>query len=144
MALPVPEPARTIWELCPLLSLGFGIAALLLDVLHWVYGQDQVGDAAPQPAQLVRVHVVVGAGGAAAGELGPEEVPDSLLHLPEADVALQRVLLQQHRQQQGHILEGGALVVTVLVEDEGGPGGQQLEAVNHRGPAPGRERRAQL
>lgn len=103
-----------------------------------------MGDAAPQPAQLVRVHAVVGAGAPGAGELGPEEVTDPLLHLLEADAALQHVLLQQHRQQQGHVLEGGALVVAVLVEDEGGPGGQQLEAVNHRGPAAGLERRAQL
>lgn len=103
-----------------------------------------MGDAAPQPAQLVRVHAIVGAGDRAAGELGPEEVPDPLLHLLEADVAVQRVLLQQHGQQQGHVLEGGALVVAVLVEDERGAGGQQLEAVNDRGSAPGVERRAQL
>lgn len=94
-----------------------------------------MGDAAPQPTQLVRIHVVVGAGGPGVGELGPEEVTDLLFHLREADVGLQGLLLQQHGQQQSYILESSTFVVTVFVEDEGGPRRQQFKAVYHRSTA---------
>jgi len=98
-----------------------------------------VGDAAPQPTQLVGVHVVVGAGSPGVGELGPEEVADPLFHLLEADVGLQRLLLQQHGQQQGHVLESSTFVIAVLVEDEGSPRWQQLEAVYHCSTVPSLE-----
>lgn len=83
--------------------------------------------------------MVIGAGGPGVGELGPEKVTDPLFHLLEADVGLQCLLLQQHGQQQGHVLESSTFMVTVLVEDEGGPGRQQLKAVYHCSTAPSLE-----
>lgn len=93
--------------------------------------QDEVGNAAPQPAVLVDVHPVEGRRPVLGQELLLEVVVHHLLHGAQArrpgDLVL---LLQQHGEDQEDFLVGGVLVVTVAVEDEGGAGRQLLEAVN--------------
>lgn len=63
-------------------------AALLLYEPHGLHGQHQVGDAAPQPAQLVRIHAVEGVGRVRVGEPGPEKISHFFFCFPRADTGL--------------------------------------------------------
>lgn len=94
--------------------------------------QDQVRNATPQSTILVTVHPVKRDRMAVGEELFLKVVVHHLLH--GAQTTLHRNLLlftEQHCEYQERLLVGGVLMVAVAIENEGGPWGQFLEAVNN-------------
>lgn len=89
-------------------------------------------NATPQSTILVTVHPVKRDWMAVGEELFLKVVVHHLLH--SAQTTLHRNLLlfaEQHCEYQERLLVGGVLMVAVAIENEGGPWGQFLEAVNN-------------